>query len=301
MRKFLISISFIIVSLFVIDRVAGKVLLYFTEHTHAHAETKLTHLLNESNEDIILMGTSRCDNHYVPSIISKKTGMTVYNAGISSSENIYSHYIVLNYLLSHHKPKVICLDVWEKDFNHQKNSFTFTSFFAPYYGVSEASDSVFEMAGNASLYGISHIYRFNSKFFETLYGVLVNHQYSNDNGYYANPWPSKKLSILNSNNTYSCSVEKMNYLQRFIDKCKVNNITLILVISPSLTNITSDLYDPIRKIAIKNGLPLLDYHSKKLFFDHPEYFSNNIHLWDKGARLFSSVFADDLNHILKNK
>jgi hypothetical protein len=45
----------------------------------------------------------------------------------------------------------------------------------------------------------------------------------------------------------------------------------------------------------------LDYHTNGLYLDHREYFMDNDHLWDKGARKYSSVFAHDLKKLINKK
>lgn len=235
MKKFALSFIVVLCGLILIDRIGGEGLLFCTQHTCAHAERKMAHLFNNANEDVIMLGTSRCDNHYVPSIISDSLGMSVYNGGISSSENIYSHYIVLNCLLERHTPKVICLELMDHDFLESKTNFNFISFFAPYIGLSENADSIFREAETYNYYKISHLYRFNSKVCETIYGMIVRKEYSIDNGYYANPQPTKAVSELTIQTTKKGYDEKkLRYVQKFIDLCKkkknknsIHNITTI--------------------------------------------------------------------------
>ena len=71
------------------------------------------------------------------------------------------------------------------------------------------------------------------------------------------------------------------------------------MISPNYTKIDDNHYDALKAIAKRNKLPFLDYHTKGLYDDHPEYFMDPSHLWDRGARLYSSVFASDLRRVLE--
>ena len=65
--------------------------------------------------------------------------------------------------------------------------------------------------------------------------------------------------------------------------------------------VESDFYDVLKETALENGLPFLDYHTAGLYQDHPDYFHDPSHLWDKGARLYSSVFARDLKKLLEKE
>ena len=71
------------------------------------------------------------------------------------------------------------------------------------------------------------------------------------------------------------------------------------MVSPMYTTIDNNHYDVLKSIAMQNEIPFLDYHTEGLFHNHPEYFKDPSHLWDKGARLYSSVFANDLYIILE--
>ena len=69
MKKFLKSILFIVVVLFAVDRIGGQVMWWVNQHTQDISGPKLRHLANDVNEDVIFLGTSRCNFHYVPSIL----------------------------------------------------------------------------------------------------------------------------------------------------------------------------------------------------------------------------------------
>ena len=94
---------------------------------------------------------------------------------------------------------------------------------------------------------------------------------------------------------------KLKYVQKFIDLCRKNNIKLVFVVSPMYVKVDKDYYDPLKAIAARNHVPFMDYHTEGLFLDHPDYFRDSNHLWDKGARLYSSIFASDFKRILKGE
>ena len=96
MRKLFINISIIIIGILFIDQIVGKIMWWVNQHTQEHACSKIRHMVNEVDMPILLMGTSRCNQHYVPSIIRDSVGARVYNGGINASDNIYAHYILLN-------------------------------------------------------------------------------------------------------------------------------------------------------------------------------------------------------------
>lgn len=272
---------------------------WINQHTHDISGPKIKYLVNDVHEDVLLMGTSRCNLHYVPSIISDTLGMSVYNGGIDASNNIYAHFLMLNHILAIHKPKVICLEVMITDFTMEDDPFNTVTFFAPYFGLNEGADSVFRMAGKYWKYRISHLYRYNAKAVSNIAGLAINRNEGGDNGYIPSPQPVHFPSSLEHNNTpKTVDNMKLDYVRRFIYLCKKNNIKLVFMVSPMYTKIDTDYYDILKAIAKENNIPFMDYHTSGLYLDHPEYFKDIYHLWDKGAKLYSSVFASDLKRIL---
>lgn len=302
MKKLLISILFVLAGLFVVDRLGGMAMWWVCQHTHDVSGPKIKYLASDVYEDVVLMGTSRCNSHYVPSIISDTLGCSVYNGGIDGSDNIFSHYITLNFILSKHKPKVICLELMPSDFEKQPDPFSTISFFAPYFGKSEGADSVFRLAGKYWEYRISHLYRYNAKAISNIAGLAINRNEGGDHGYLPNPQPAQYPTSLGQGYPITkVDSLKLKYVQKFIDLCRKNNIKLVFVVSPMYVKVDKDYYDPLKAIAARNHVPFMDYHTEGLFLDHPDYFRDSNHLWDKGARLYSSIFASDLKRILKGE
>lgn len=258
---------------------------------------KLTHLAFDAHEDVLLLGTSRCNCHYVPTIIADSLKMTVYNGGIDGSENIFSHYMALCYALDCHKPKVVCLEVMEEDCRQTDKSLETINRFAPFFGMNDRADSLFAVAGSAWKYQLSHLYRHNATSLTTLTGLIQAAKKSDEHGFYSlKKEPGTRSSLVLEDEPEPQAVDslKLAYLQRFMDLCKENRVKLVFVASPKYTIARASQYDVIKRLAAENGIPFLDYHSQGLYHDHPEYFKDFAHLWDEGARRYSSVFASDL-------
>ena len=299
MKKFLYSIVFIVIGVYAVDRVGGLVMWQVNQHTHDISGPKIKYLVNNVHEDVVLMGASRCNLHYVPSVIGDSIGMSVYNAGVDASDNIFAHYMVLNYILAHHRPKVICLEIMTNDYAVQDNSFNTVSLFAPYFGRNERADSVFREAGTYHLYQLSHLYRYNAKAISNIAGLLVNRQEGEDHGYIPSPCPRSFLTNPEPMHTpQQIDSLKLRYLQKFIDRCHSHDIRLVFVVSPAFRVADKDVYDVAKDVAAQNGIPFLDYHTAGLYLDRPELFKDDLHLWHQGACLYSSRFAHDLKAVL---
>lgn len=301
MKRLLTTILFVVLALWVVDRIGGKIMWMVNQNTNTILGVKLKYLADEAHEDIIILGTSRSNFHYVSSIIEDSTCMSVYNGGIDGSDNIYSHYFVLNQIVRHHIPKIVCLEVMPSDYASDIHAFETTTFFAPYIGRSESADSIFIHSGNYWKYKLSHLYRYNAKAVADLGGLLLDKMKTNDKGYIPLAKPDVFPSIKSSHSCEPTDSLKLLYLQKFIDCCKQNGIQLLLTISPSYTLVFPELYKPLKDIANQNQIPFLDYHTQGVFHDDPQYFKDNRHLWDKGARIFTSMFVHDLKQVMAIK
>ena len=299
MKKLIVSLVSILAILWTIDRVGGLLMEQCMVHTNAKPEVKLEHVVKAVDDDIVLMGTSRCDCHYVPSILMDSLHASVYNGGIADTENIFSHYILLNLMLAHHTPKVLCLELMDKDMSISQAPFSKISFFAPYIHMSDRADSVFMEAGTYWRYKASHLYRYNAKGVEAIGGLFINHRGREDHGFFPLTETGGHPATFGTENELAgIDNLKLLYVKRFIDVCQKHDIKLVFMISPRYSRIDSARYDPLKKVAKENGVPFLDYHTKGLFLDHPEYFKDSGHLWENGARAYSAIFASDLKRVL---
>ena len=299
MKKLAISILIILAGLFAADRLGGFVMDQVGKVSNDGFSPKFRYIQNDINEDIVLLGASRTQHHYVPSIISDSLGKSVYNAGFGSSDNIYSHYIVLNHILDRHTPEAVCLEVMPSDYNVQEDPFMFISLFAPLFGKSQGADSVFRQAGAYWKYKASHLYRYNARASSNLWGLVLNRQKGDDKGYTPLSKPNQIPGTASwEEKDASVDPQKMEYLQKFVDLCRQKGVKVVFTVSPKYTKTSPDHYQVLKEFAEENSVPFLDYHSSGLYLDHPEYFKNDGHLWDKGARLYSAVFAHDLKGLL---
>jgi len=301
MKKLLISLLTIVALFFAIDRTGGLVMSECMKRTDAKAEVKVRYIAEAVNEDVVLLGTSRSIHHYVPAIIRDSLHKSVYNGGISDSDNIYAHYVMLNLMLAHHKPEVVCLELMAKDYSVQKDDpFGKISFFAPWLGRSERADSVYREAGTYWRYVLSHLYRYNAKGVEALGGMITNHRHGEDHGYFTiEGTHDTTMTMETERSPEGVDSLKLAYMQRFIDLCRANGIRLVFTFSPRYSVAPQDYYAPLKDMAARNGIPCLDYHSMGLFHDHPEYFRDNGHLLEAGAKAYSAIFAGDLKRLLK--
>lgn len=295
MKKFLFSLLIIFVLWFVIDRIGSLGMKWVTRHTNEAVTQKICHIVSAVDSDILLLGTSRCESHYLPSIIRDSTGMSVYNAGVSSSGSIYFQYATLSHILRYHIPKVVVLDTGESEFAANEDNQSALAYYAPHIGLCPEADSVFYWLGWMGRYRFSHLYRYHSLSNVAIARLFMPADPNIEDGYspIAQP-PSYPYDLGELQKPLLCVNKKIVLFRRFIQLCQEHQIQLVLSISPSYSRLDPHYYDILKAIAEEELLPLFDYDTPGLYTDHPEYFYDQAHLWDKGARIFSQRFAHDL-------
>lgn len=298
-RRLVITLLCLTAGLFVVDRLGGMVMRQVALHTQDVLGPKLRDMEEGIDADVVLMGASRCHHHYVPSILADTLGMSVYNAGVGGSNNIFAHYVVLCHILHHHTPRVVCLELMTTDYVPQEAPFHPLAFFAPLFGSCAEADSVYRLAGTYWRYQASHLYRYNAKAASNIIGLAMNRQAKADRGYMPLPEPaSHPREPELEESVMGCDSLKVEYLHRFIRCCRQRNISLVFMVSPKFTVAPVGHYQLLKDVARENGVPFLDYHSKRLYHDHPEYFRDATHLWDEGARIYTTRFAGELRRVI---
>ena len=253
--------------------------------------------LNESQDELMILGSSRAAHHYVPQIFEASLGMSCYNAG-SDGMCIYYHYGILASRIQRGcPPKMVILEVIGTDAEVSQGA-TFSldaalDRYAPHYGEFAEIDSLFAFNGwKERVKLMSKTYRYNSKLVQTIKCNYI--PWPEDRGYEALTGMMqvaegvKAADVLTTTSSEEPIIEerKLLYLQKFIDDCKANNIQLVMCYSPYYGQSVPKSIRIIEGMAKKNDVPFMNY-GDDVRFQNPEYFQDAGHLNDTGARVYS--------------
>lgn len=259
------------------------------------------YVMNESKDDIIILGSSRASHHYVPSIISDSLGMSCYNAG-SEGMCIYYHYAMLAAMVERgHCPRVVIYDVMNLDAKlHPGPTFTLDAALdrlAPHYGQFACIDSLFELKGwKENLKLQSKAYRYNSKLVQSIKCNFIPSP--EDHGYEAIKGHLKEKMQFQHEDYDDCAIDslKLEYMCKMVRLAKQNNVRMFFVLSPYFVDNPSRAYDASREVAREKGVEVIDCYNEPAMMKQ-EFFRDLMHLNDEGAHVWSSYLA----HLLKNK
>lgn len=263
--------------------------------------------LTESQDEFIILGSSRAAHHYVPQIFEDSLGMSCYNAG-SDGMCIYYHYGILASRIQRGcPPKMVILEVIGTDAEvSQSATFSLDAAldrYAPHYGEFTEIDSMFAINGwKEKVKLLSKTYKYNSKLVQTIKCNYI-------------PWPEDKgyeplngvmkiedgemaADVLTpSSAQHNIEEQKLVYLHKFIDDCKDNNIELVMCYSPYYGQPIPKSIRMIEELAERKGVKFLNY-GEDVRFQKPEYFQDASHLNDTGARVYSKEISSFLCEVI---
>jgi hypothetical protein len=265
--------------------------LYTTVFAQSETRNKVEHIINSKsqNYDVIILGTSRANNHFVSELFEKE-GLKTFNYGMSGA-HLFETSLLLKLMVERGwKIKNVIVETDLNLSNEKRDDGTFGRFM-PFMHQSKTITNHFATEADfTELYYIP-FYRylqFDEKIgFRAWYKTLINEPTNllHHQGYYPlghNP----KAKMRND-------IEKLiplrnRYFEEIKQICKTNKINLIAVTTPMCSDVKG--MDYFKKV--KGLYPEIKEYEQVVEGD--EYFSSCGHLNDKGARLFTTKIIEDL-------
>lgn len=300
MKKYLIKIVAFFAIVAVVDFAFGKVCDYLRDHTKGGFSGNVHYICEESNDDIIMMGSSRMKHHYVPQVFEDSLGMACYNAGIDGN-GIILNYGFLEMILQRYTPKLIIYDVTNFDMYESDNT-KFLDALRPYYYKEGISQIFHDVQKTESLKMHSRLYQYNSD----LLGLLsdnIRPIQSFSKGY----WPSVKEMDYEPEPPKNTGLPqtdmlKLEYIQKFIELTKSHHIPLVFIASPDwFADYFAGYNNPIIKICKEENVPFVDYYFDQHICSDMSLWGDSRHLNDKGANIYSKLIVKDLRGFIANE
>ena len=306
MRKYVQFITYImsvLIVAFTIDRIAGLSIEKFLLHKQNNKYMYAYH--GGGGEEIVVLGASRASHHYIPQIIEDSLGVKCFNYGCDG-QNIYNQYALFNMLLNNakNKPKLVLLEVASIDvFNSINHNTEKLSTLHPYFALDDSIKSVIKLQGKGvcNVLKISKLYSFNSilhDFFRTIVGVGEKDLENNGFTPLDRKW-NKQIELKTEDNK-EIDQTKVSYLNKFIECCKKDSISLIIINSPNFVELVGQsVWKPVvEETARKYGVTFYDFEQDTTFIANPEYFNEPFHLNVEGATLYTEKIIPIINRAL---
>lgn len=301
--KFCSSLLIVLLGSIGIDFCFGIIVDSMLPRTGNKGDLCLTNLgINEVQDSIIIVGSSRASHHYNSIIIHSNLGKETYNVGIDGC--FFTHNCcIINSILERYQPELI---IWEFDPYYLTSMYedrdNVTSLY-PYYGkrnyITKTLDEVLPSSEIIKLK--SNIYRYNSMLLRIVTRFLQN---DDSPDYYRGYEPSepkvlKEPLLLANGHVDNYSMDKAN-IERFkktIVAAKKLGTKIVLINSPKyVLPASSDslINDSISDICYEVDVPYYDL--SQLYINNPSYFNDVVHLNSNGADLYTEYIVSLLQH-----
>ncbi|NJM14536.1 MAG: hypothetical protein HC896_03380 [Bacteroidales bacterium] len=257
---------------------------------------KTNYALNQAREDVVIIGDSRAENHYNPTVFKDSTGLSFYNTG-SDGQGIFYYKALLDGILNRYSPKAIVLDIYPDKLNYYATYYDRISYLSPFYFRNKEVRNAVELKGNFEKHKLmSSFYRYNSTHFIVLKSFIRPKAYLN--GFHAIDHAMDPGAEPTEGGGKSVpDTLAVKYFEAFIEACKERNVKLIVVISPFYklkVNHESAAYKTYMQLVGKYKVDLIDYGSHPDFATRAGYFADLTHLNAAGAAHFSNLMAAEL-------
>ncbi|MBA4317574.1 MAG: hypothetical protein C0412_04160 [Flavobacterium sp.] len=283
MKKFITLVAKILLTLLLLLVVLDW--SYTTVYLHSSNRGKVEKVFNSKaeNYDVVILGSSRANNHFVPELFEKK-GLKTFNYGMSGA-HLFEASLMLKLMAErNYKIKTVILEA-DLGLCNEKESEAIAAKFLPYIHHSETIKNHFSSQENFNELYYIPFYRYID--FDALIGFREMYNTATgkptnilDNlGYH--PLGNKRGNM--KNDIRALKPIRNKYYEEIKQICKQNNYNLIAVMTPMCTNVKGlDYFEKANAI-------YPEIHNLENVIEGDQYFSSCGHMNDAGARLFTSI------------
>jgi hypothetical protein len=268
--------------------------MYYSQDSGLDSRT--IYAIDCANEDLIVLGSSRAAHHYIPDTLSAEMRISAFNAGREGNFILY-HNAVLQCMAARYKPKVVILDVLNREFDINPDSYDRLANLMPFYKDHKVIRPIINLRGPFEpVKNLSFIYPYNSKLQAIAMGNLeMNKKRKQDfKGYIPlNRVMERSPESVQADTDYAIDTVKVDAFRQLVQTCLNNDIRLFVVCSPYYDHLSREdkSVGIARRIAEENGIPFWDFSRDEEFVGKAEIFDDKNHLNVKGAALYSKLIA----------
>lgn len=300
MMKFISKVTLFIVFAAVIDVLCGWGFDKLRNYARGGQTYKNEYVSKYCKDDIIILGSSKADHHYVPSVIQDSLGLSCYNAGEMGC-GIVPAYIRYKQIERHHKPIMVIYEVTPKyDYLEDGGYSNYLGTVRQYTYDKVVREVYLDFSDKLEgLRLVSGMYRNNSKLVTNIKDIIRPAQH--DNGYEPlygkmSPMQSNVLSN-NSPRSHGDSVDslKLKYVEKLIQETNIDGVKLVFMVSPTFVKgeLSQD-YAEVIKLCEQYSVPFVNNIILDGISGNSELFQDGTHLNHKGAVAYSRVIVPQL-------
>jgi len=285
------SVAFLIL-FFLVNAILGEILhvIYFS------IENKYTKGIIDIQADIVIIGSSRANHHYIPSIIRDSTGLSCFNLG-SGGEDLNYDCTVIQLLLEKYSPELIVLEISDREFEKTNETVNKLRELLPFYRNSQAMKNILRRESPMERVKlISGLYPYNSQLANVFYSCIKRNKNPHlvQDGYIPLEGEiNSRISRQERKNDHEADTGKLELIANIASLVKCKNTELLLVISPTYVDFSEEsrILKIISSEIGRYGFEVWDYEQSPFFLSDSTMFKDELHLNHKGAIEFSGIIA----------
>lgn len=288
MKQFILYIGKILILTLLIMVSLDVFYTYVFCNTSGRNKTELILTTDDKNYDLIILGSSRAENHFVPSVFKSK-GIKTFNYAMSGSKLEETALTLKLMLARNFKIKNLILDV-DLNLNSNSHSDNIRATFLPYFPVSPIIREHYKDIPEYFSYRYIPFYRYavNEAIGYREVGASIKSKKINTfdlGGFY--PLPNQGKNLYYDMSKFS---PKRNKGYEEIRKlCKENNINFIPISLPMCQNTMKNFGNYFQKM--KDLYPEIHHYENAVVDD--KYFSSCGHMNVEGAKKLSTLVLHD--------
>ena len=297
MKTFLSNIILFFIAFIILDKLSGVGFDYLNSHAKGGDTAHQYYICKQSNDDILILGSSRANHHYVSSIIEDSLRMSCYNCG-ADGNGIFLHYGRYKLITERYTPKLIIYDLVTA-FDIEANDNLKYLEQLKQYAYTPSIRELFNSISTTEKYKLqSKIYQYNTKFIQMI-GDNINPQQTSFKGYKPiyNTMNYEPKILHDTNNNIKIDSLKLKYLEYLIKDTQQKGIKLIFMISPQYKAKSSLAYEPAKRIIRKYNIPIFDFLTNPHISYNKKFFSDPFHLNNNGAEAYTKEILKVLQKI----
>lgn len=292
MKQFIIRVGLFGLLMLAIDFAAGRTMAALVNRAKGGDTGRNNYICNQTNEDMIIFGSSRAIHHYDPTLLTKATGFSVYNCG-QDGNGILLHYGRWQMISQRYHPKVIIYDITPGfDLIEDEDNHKYLKWLKSFYHRKGIPQLFADIDSTETLKMNFSLYRYNSSFIQIVSDNVHPIQALGIAGYRPLVGELDPMKIKPENKKKTAPVYdaiKLKYLQRFIDERGQSK--LIFVISPQWYAMREAQYAPIKQLCKQNGIAFVNFANSPKYVHQDRWFKDGSHLNQRGAEEFTRDFC----------
>ena len=257
--------------------------------------SNLKQTLIDRKADIIVLGASKANHHYITDSLEQYFHMSVCNAGIDG-DNIVTSMVQFNAMAKKHPPKIVIIDLSAGQMADEWEPFFLTH--KCFYGIEPNYTSIinnnFNWSERIKLH--SSLFRLN----EVLLDVVQSYGTGETNSKGFIPLYGTNSELYHKikdyqRGEYDFGSYHEQCLDDIVKKCKNFGSRVYIVNSPTLITYTNGVCEEFNDYCVRRDVKFVNYENDTTFINHPDLFKDFNHLNIKGAELFIQNFINKID------